>query len=295
MDDGGIQFAPGLSALGYVHLAIAVVGAVLLVRRHVWLGLALLLSGWAASGPVIAHPWGMIANKPWILAVEHLEILRRWWWPGRAIALLHLVVAPSLALILERIGGWKAAVAGLGALALVVAPLRADSLFPLRAWNAEVPAGIACLASAPRGAVIDLPLLVDQKNLWWQTLHHQPILGGMMLKKSAFAPQKFTAIQVENPLMADLIAIGRREYTRAVGSASPADRASLTDLGYRYVLVRVDSFGRHRVNRGGEKTWISEWSRPRRQLVTLLGAPGWEDEAHAIWRLDGAPIRCAGQ
>ncbi|MFN7147045.1 MAG: hypothetical protein ACK4YP_24970, partial [Myxococcota bacterium] len=141
------------------------------------------------------------------------------------------------------------------------------------------------------GAVIDVPLLVDQKNLWFQTVHGKPILGGMLLKKAAFAPPAFTALRDGDPLVRTLEAIGEHQPLRDVAPATEAERAALGDLGYRYVLARVDAFARPR-NVGGAVEWVSEWSRPRRQLLALLGAPAAEDAALAVWTLDGGAIDC---
>jgi hypothetical protein len=177
------------------------------------------------------------------------------------------------------------------ALATLV-PLRREALLPIGSWDASVPTTLACLAAAPDGAVIDVPLLVDQKNLWYQTVHGKPLLGGMLLKKVAFAPPEVAALQADNGLLRELATIGEHQYTRGAGVADPTDRAALIGLGYRYVLARADAFGHARVERDGHATVISDWPRARRLLVALLGAPAAEDEALGLWTLDNAGVAC---
>lgn len=292
VDDGGVRFIPGLPAFGWVHLLLATVGAVLVGRRSVATPVLLVLGLCVASGPVFILADAVFANTPWLYAVEHVDLLRRWWWPGRAVALTHVLLAPLLAVALDRLGGVRAVATGALILLAILVPLRRDDLLPLASWDPTPPPALACLATAPRGAVIDLPLLVDQRNLWLQTLHHQPLFGGMLLKKASFAPPEFAALRTTDPLIAALEAIGAKQYTRSLPPATPEERAALTTLGYRYVLARIDAFRHAREDRRGT-TWVSEWSRPRRQLLTLLGEPAWEDEALAIWTIGGEELGCA--
>ncbi len=320
LDDGGLRFNPGIPALFGVHLLVAAVGCGLLLwgvagrdgapdtaRRGalrgapprpknklswIWLPLALGGALVVASGPAFVVGDALVPNRAWIALVAEVDALRRWWWPGRAVFLVHVLVAPLLAVVLAAVPWRRGArvLAGLGLLAVLLAPLRREALLPMATWDAAVPDTLACLAAAPPGAVIDVPLLVDQKNLWFQTVHRHPILGGMLLKKPAFAPAAFAAFRHEDPLVAALDLIGEKHYTRDVAPATEAQRMALVARGYRYVLARVDAFARPRTDARGQTTWVSEWSRPRRQLLSLLGPPAAEDAALAAWTLDGAPL-----
>jgi hypothetical protein len=235
----------------------------------------------------------LVANRLWIALVAEVDALRRWWWPGRGVFLAHLLLAPLVPLALGAVRHRGARlVAGVALLGAVVAPLRREALLPMASWDAAVPPSLACLAGAAPGAVVDVPLLVDQKNLWFQTVHRHPILGGMLLKKPAFAPAEFTSFRAEEPLLVALDAVGAKAYTRDLAPATEAERAALVAKGYRYVAARIDAFARTRGERDGTSTRVSEWSRPRRQLLALLGPPAFEDGALAIWTLDGSPLRC---
>lgn len=302
LDDGtgseGLRFNAGLPALFAVHLIAGLLGGGLLlarggVRRWGWIVGAGALAILVASGPAVVLGGHLVPNRPWIALVAAVDVLRRWWWPGRAVFVLHLLVAALLPVLLTALPRGARLVGGAGLLLVVLGLLRRDALVPLATWDAAVPGALACLAAAPPGAVIDLPLLVDQKNLWFQTVHQKPLLGGMLLKKTAFAPPAFTALRADDPLLRSLEAVGNREYTRELEPATPEARAALGAHGYRYVLARIDAFRRTRTGADGEATWISEWSRPRRQLLALLGPPAIEDEALAIWTLSGAALPCA--
>ncbi|MDP2312535.1 MAG: hypothetical protein Q8P41_06480 [Pseudomonadota bacterium] len=303
LDEGELRFNPGIPAMFAVHLVVAVLGLAWMlarggegarsgVRAWGWLAIAATLTLLVASGPAIVIGGHLVPNRPWIALVATVDILRRWWWPGRAIFLFHLFVAGLLPVLLRALPRKLWIPAGAALLLATGVPLRREALLPLATWEAVVPGSLACLAAAPAGAVIDLPLLVDQKNLWYQTVHKKPILGGMLLKKEAFVPLAFTALRKSDPLLAALEAVGDRQYTRNVIPATSEARAALAAHGYRYVLARVDAFRRPRTDADGAVVWVSEWSRPRRQLLALLGAPAVEDDALAFWTLDGSAVPC---
>jgi hypothetical protein len=133
---------------------------------------------------------------------------------------------------------------------------------------------------------------MQQENLYFQTIHQKPLLGGMLVTKAAFAPPQITALKENSRLLRALVAVGERSYA----GAAPAlleDRQQLLDLGYRYVLVQQAGFARPSEGDRGEVVWTSDWSRARRMLVNILGAePGKEDERFALWTLDGAGLGC---
>ncbi len=301
LEEGGLRFNAGIPALFRVHLAVAALGLGVLLasggvsgaaRRWGWVAGALLLALVVASGPVFVLGDRLIPNRTWIALVTELDVLRRWWWPGRAVFLFHLLVAGLVPVLLHALPRRLGIPAGGVLLLVVVGLLRREALLPLSAWDATVPPSLRCLAAAPPGAVIDVPLLVDQKNLWFQTVHEKPLLGGMLLKKAAFVPEQFTELRATDPLLAAIERIGDRQYTRETTPAAPEARKALAAYGYQYVVARIDAFWRPRADDDGTVTLVSEWSRPRRQLLALLGAPAFEDHALAIWTLDGTPLAC---
>ena len=219
-------------------------------------------------------------------------MFRRWWWPGRALFLVHALVVATAAVALERLRPrWLAnSLLGLAVLGVTASGWR-QGLLPLERWAREDSAGVACLAAAPEGAVVDLPYARDQRHLYLQTLHQKPVLGGMLSKKTAFAPQEQRELREENSFLDLLLDLGNRQYTRSLTYDEP-DRQRLVDLGYRYLLVRTDAFQRPKIKAGGAIEWLPDWPRLRRNLYRPLGDPDYEDEHIAIYRFDGGVLRC---
>ena len=170
--------------------------------------------------------------------------------------------------------------------------LRQEGFLPVGRWDGRAGPVLSCLKAAPAGAVIDLPYVMQQENLYFQTIHQKPLLGGMLVTKAAFAPPQIATLKQNAPLLRSLVAVGERNYSGAA-PALPEHRQQLLDLGYRYVLVQQGGFDRPTEGDRGEVVWTSDWSRARRVLVNILGAePGKEDERFALWTLDGAALGC---
>ncbi len=167
-----------------------------------------------------------------------------------------------------------------------------EGFLPVGRWDGRAGPVLSCLKAAPAGAVIDLPYVMQQENLYFQTIHQKPLLGGMLVTKAAFAPPQIAALKQGSPLLRSLVAVGERNYAGAV-PALAEDRQQLLDLGYRYVLVQQAGFVRPSQGDREEVEWTSDWPRARRMLVNILGAePGKEDERFALWTLDGAGLGC---
>jgi hypothetical protein len=292
MEDGALQASFGPRLFAEAHLLL--VGLALWrARGHALLpalvgGLGLIL----AWGPALVLGDARWPNPAYQALVQALEPLRRWWWPERAavfaLAACCAFAAPAVLALRPR---WRPAAVGALAL-LLLARGHEAGLLPLPAWSAAASPGWACLAAAPPGAVIELPYAVDQKNLYHQTLHGKPQLGGMLVGKDAFVPEGTRALLRDNALLAGVAEIAARERVRAP-TIGAGDRAALAALGFRYVAVRADTFLRPRPDRDGGLQVESDWGRGRRLLVPLLGEPAWEDEALALWTLDGAALPCA--
>jgi hypothetical protein len=170
--------------------------------------------------------------------------------------------------------------------------LRQEGLLPVGRWDGRAGPVLACLKAAPAGAVIDLPYVMQQENLYFQTIHQKPLLGGMLVTKAAFAPPQIAALKQNSPLLRALVAVGERNYT-GVAPVLAGDRQQLLDLGYRYILVQQAGFQRPTEGNRGEVAWTSDWPRARRMFVEILGSePGKEDERFALWSLDGSDLGC---
>lgn len=276
IDEEGVQFLPATPIWLLAQALVLLLGWRGRGLWMFWLGSSLLI----AAGPALTLGDRFWPNPLYLTLIEHLPILRRWWWPERAIVGAVLVGAGWAALVLSRYQQrwtWLFFV-------LVLAQLAIARQIPLDHWRPPDNPALQCLQRAPAGAVIDLPLLTDQRNLFAQTLHHKPLLGGMLLKKQHFGMEPIAALQTENTLLRSLIQLGDRQLT-APRDATPADRDALRALGYRYVLVWIEAFAR-----SGSGGVTSDWGRVRRLLVPLLGAPISEDPSNALFTLDGPDL-----
>ncbi len=285
IDDGGLRFNGGaapLLAVDALVLAWAFWKGPARGRLAVWCVVALVI----ASGPAFVVGDELIRNPIYLAAVSASGILRRWWWPGRAVFVIHLVAAGAVARMAER--RWVGAALLLGAMVQLLPVL------PLSTWNATVPAPVRCLATLD-GAVVDVPYLTDQRNLWFQTTHHRPLLGGMLVKKPAFGGAQAAALVASNSYLAAIGAIGERRWTSDL-TYTLSDREAVLKLGYHWILVRTDWFRRPVTDRDGEIEWESEWTRPQRLLERAVeGRAVAHDDSVALYAIDpveGARVRC---
>ncbi len=291
VDDGGsFRFVGAEPSLGFASAGAALVGVALALRARKWAlaGGALAVAGvaaLAASGPLIVFGTGYIVNAPWVWAASHVEILRRWWWPGRAIFGLYL----GLAMVIPLLGRHRG-LSWLFALAVGVELVRTRDL-PIPTWDASVPAPLRCLAAAPPGAVIDLPFLSDQRNLWFQTLHGHPLLSGMLVKKPAFGSAAALELRATNAFLNTLLSYGELRVTQSP-AFDPADRDALVAAGFRYVVVDLTRMEGAAAGRAGTTFNTSMWPRLRRLLNPMIGAPQAEGGGAAVYTLDGSAMAC---
>jgi hypothetical protein len=293
IDEGGLRFVPGGTVAVAAQVVFGAVGILAAWRaqrgRAVVVLACLGAAVWLACGPAWIVGERVSPSSLYLWALESLPFLRRWWWPGRAIAIAQAVLCALVPLavgaLAERRGGLAVASACGG---LWIAQLGWVGQVPLGRWDASGSRVLECLATAPEGAVVDIPGEADQKHLFLQVLHGRPVLSGMLSSKASFAPPDVARLRAGNPLVRALDDIGARRWTR-VPDVPAAARDELRGLGYRYVLARADGFQRP----GADGGWESEWSRPRRLLEQLLGAaPFAEDARFAVWDLEGAAQEC---
>ena len=271
-------FLVGARLLGPLQL-LALLGGVLALRRR---SLPLLVL--AAVGLLVgAGPSTALYEQ----AAGELDLLRRWWWPMRATVLVHLAAAVLGA---KALSTWLARHPRvlLGAAVLTAAAWSLGHA-PLSSWEARFGDTTRCLAEAPEGAVLDLPLAKDQRHLWQQVGHGKPQMGGMLSQKASFGAGEVEELLRTNPFAEELVALGAGDFRR--GGEEPAGRGALVDLGYRYVLVRQGAY-----ERPSSQGTRSDYPRLERALLNRLGPPSSKDEdgpnAVTLWVLDGAALDC---
>ncbi len=284
IDQGGLRFQAGPRLIGPGLAALALAGLVRGRRVAAPVGFALGLTLLVAAGPLLVWGQGFLANPPYLLLVERWDVLRRWWWPGRALGVASMLGVGLAGVAVSRLGrgGPIAAVVGVTAVSL---GLWGADLLPLSRWDGRVSPGIACL-STEADAVLELPYALGQAPLYHQTVHERPMLNGMLVTKAAFQPPEVVALRAGNSYVRLLVALGERDWRRE-RVWDPADEAAFRAFGYDTVVFRKAGFLRPRPQRDGTVEMQSDWPRAERIIADVLGSPAWQDEAVAIYALDG--------
>lgn len=254
-----------------------------------WLLLATLL----ATGPLLILGSVLLPNPLYIALTQHLGFFQRLWWPGRAYVLIALmmpfVAAGALMAVPER---WRSA-AWLGLGLGWTAEAAVLDLYPFETWNAAIPAGYACLAEGPEGAVLELPYNFTQAHLYYQIAHGRPIFGGMLENNKVFTPRGTTELLKNNTLL-----IALRDPSSLYESefkVEAEDYTELEALGFRYVLLQKDAFLPPVTQElsGLAATAIRSRSRNTERVIrNTLGTPVYSDARVSIYSLAGAPPPC---
>lgn len=206
-------------------------------RPWIWTGAAFLT--WAL-GPhllVLGLRTGLLL--PGIL-LRYLPVVANARIPGRAIVMVYLALSMLVAVALTRS---KARTPYLVAIAVLLLVDLLPSPIPLVALDR--PAAYVELGQRPPGAVLELPLGIrdgfgevgrlDHRTLYYQTFHHQPIVGGFVARM----PESLAHDVQASPTIRVLLELSRGGVVdaslRAAGlSAAPA---LLADRAVRYLMV----------------------------------------------------------
>lgn len=274
---GSVVFAPvlfGLAAAGVWGSRGRRWGAPLL-----WLVIAVSL----ALGPYLTSIEGHPIPGPF-LAFAQLPVLRRLWWPDRAL----LLAAPAVAVLA---GGGAARLGGHRRLARVPTLVPAVALAAVLLVEAflahpDLPLPSTSALPSPRAAALTLgagPLLVlpqvggpnPQGNTipLDQVFHGRPLVNGLMPPNDASAPATYRAFS-ESPPLAHLYGCAGLGHPWE-GNPAPAVEA-MTRLGIREVAVDVEQLV---ATRGDADPFLA-------CVASLLGEPATRRGPYEIWRLD---------
>lgn len=293
---GGISFYPQAIVLTWAQVLLAALG--LALSRHRWvLGAMLLASLALAVGHAVWVMGATVPNPLYVLAVKIIPFMRRLWWPGRAMAvvslLLGVLAAAGLGELARRRGPRLTMAVSLAGLALFGLELRRAGYGPFPSWPAQIPPGYACLAEGPPGAIIELPYGRSQAHLYYQTAHGRPILGGMVEDNAVFTPARQRALLEENSFLRVLLALANDPTSDE--QPLPEDQAAIAALGYRYVVLQHAPY----VMSGPASGLIDPrqsgiGNQLRRRLARLLGAAVYTDADLSIYAPWGDPSPCDG-
>jgi len=264
------------------------------IRRGPLVAIALASMILAAGSIVQVGGWAL-PNPPFIALSKLVGVMRRLWWPARALSFFTIVLGLAVVDLLDRAGrrGLRLQ-AGLAILLSVawLGELRAGGHLPFPTWQADIPAGYRCLADGPPGALIELPHAWTQAHLYYQSAHGRPIMGGMLENNPVFTPPALTRLRRSNRFLRELAAATRPGAPDVRYTA--ADARTIHDLGYRYVVFQKDAFIAEQT--GASRADNVQRTRLRRTLKGLrrmLGPPVYDDVRLAIFAPWGDPRPCA--
>ncbi|MDP6932886.1 MAG: hypothetical protein QGG40_08205 [Myxococcota bacterium] len=258
-----------------------------------------------ATGPVFIVDTVALPNPVYIFLSQVVGFLRRLWWPGRAYVFLCLLGAGVVAVVLAWIrtlqvqrlppaigsGPRLQAIACIALAGLWSLDLRRLELAPMDTWSAAIPDGYQCLATGEEGAIIELPFGWTQAHLYYQSVHHRPLFGGMIEDNPVFAPTESLALRDANSFLRFLLALSKFDRTDEQWTAG--DRDALKDMGYRYVVLQRDAlFVTSDADSLLDDALKTRRRRIRKKLIEAMGRPVFSDARLDIFAPWGDPAPC---
>jgi len=284
---------------------------VLFFGHPFWFGLACLV----VFSPQISRRWGLyvlaalafavgpsltvVGQEPipmphYLWAYHFVPFFERLWFPYRWIGMAFFGVCLGMGLILhsrkEALGKLlpfvSVALIGLG----IMSQVRAGA-FPLKTRTWEVPESLREVGRRG-GGIIEIPMMVPRASLMYQSVHQQPLFGGMGENAPIFWPRGFKH-QMGNHFIRAL----RQAVRTHSGPHSyiQADVAALQQTGMRWVILDRDA----QMNVVQKASWWALKPELRRAtstrtvavLTDMMGPPVAVDEHLVVWDLEkGQPF-----
>ncbi|CAG0930996.1 hypothetical protein TFLX_01951 [Thermoflexales bacterium] len=255
--------------LGYVTLALAIIGALIYRRRAGFWVLTAIVCVLLALGPQLRVNGQLYPDvpMPYRLVEGLFRILRK---PDRFNVILALPIAMLatfgvMALIQRRQTGRFAGVLALGLGALILIEYR---VAPFPTTQVDTPAWFSQLAQEPGDfAILDLPMNLGSTNKWYmyyQIVHGKALVEGRVSR----LPREAFAFMERSPLLQSLRR-GNRMDPAVVGVSYQLQR--LADADVRY-LVMHKKFAR--------PEQLADW----RDWLTF--SPLYEDDEIVVYRTD---------
>ncbi len=249
----------------------------------------LICSAIVGMGPMVIIADQVFTNPVYMYLAKGVSFIRRLWWPGRIVGLAAVLGYLLFPVVLAGHRYRRQAV--LAASFSMIAAMFVAQLLPMVTWEAYVPAGYRCLATGPKGAVIELPYSFTQGHLYYQTYHQRPIFGGMVEDNPVFSPDEFVEMRKTNTFVRRILELTR--LMRSNVEWTEADKAALHELGYRYVVVQKDAFTTEDTAPLAQKELQAVRLRKlERDLRAMMGNPVFTDARSSIFAPWGDPIPC---
>ena len=214
-----------------------------------WLGAVLLLLV-VGVGPALPLDGGeTVTWYPYLLLYNTVPFLDRLWFPYRIVVMVFLVlctaVGPALRPVLRGLAATeRPRLARVGPLLLAalllslnLAEQQRQLCWPFVTRDVSPPAVYPWIGSQG-GAVIHMPFGINQPSIIWQTVHEQPIFGGMGENARLLWPEGMT-----DRVRIDVISTMRRATRDPGGATVPSSERGLIRLrkeGFRWVVLHRD-------------------------------------------------------
>ncbi len=204
-----------------------------------------------ALGPYLVAPDGTSSGipAPFLAVYAPLEVLRRFWWPYRHVAVLTIALVPLAALGAEQVlarAGRRAPVVLVLLLALLPVDLQARGGHPWVATSRfEPPPVYGELARLPGSVILELPLSPElgrqQASLSYQWIHGKTLVNGHAMWVDRVRPEAWDRWVAANGFLADL----QRLERGTLHGTMRLRRRDIDDLrhqGVRYLTLNSEYF-----------------------------------------------------
>ncbi len=296
----------GAPMLGYCTWMGGILLALFLGRdRLTWMGGAALMLLFALGPAVPLSDGNTISNLPYILSWHLVPFLSRLWFPYRLVVMAFLCLSLAIALALDKLfrilgnaKNGRLSRAGRGPVPLaVVLALLALNLFeqhrqlewPFVTRDFSVPETFRWIGREG-GAIIHLPIGINQPSIVWQTIHHQPMFGGMGENARLLWPEGYKKRLKRQPIYFFRKVIYHPDIPAPRNSSIGLN--SLLDEGYRWVVLHrelVDTVGRRLLDSDPDKRDFADTLpfKVTNRLMEVLGSPSATEGPLVVWDLYG--------
>ncbi len=253
-------------AIGLVGTVLALYGVALTWRRHWrWLALGLFAGAMALGAEIFIFGWNTGVPGPYAL-IRDLPGVRSSHRPN------HFVLISILTTALFAAAGARALLVRTGRAAPALAAALVAALIAIDGWAGALPLYQRAMPApylhmpAPDGALLPVPPHINfsnSENLWYQTRHHWPIIGGFIGREppyplARYAPGikelRFGQVERDDILSPGWPALARETlaayqiryvmfHHRSMGSPLPRMREIIAEMGlsasYRDDLITI--------------------------------------------------------
>jgi hypothetical protein len=244
---------------------------------------------------------GPVVMPHYMFAYEHVPFFDRLWFPYRMIVIGFVVASLAFGYLivqLERRKGLSTRLfTGLIICWIAVTTVEQNrfAIFPFVTKDLTPPESMNWLAAESEeiDAVIHLPYGVTQPAIVWQTIHNQPLFGGMGENASVLWPDGFRERMRNSFVQALLRATRNPELEPRTPQYNPYQRGLMEEEGFRWIVLHRDllemEFEKHlRVHVDGLAR--SKGDAVLGRLLDLIGPPVAVEGPLVVWDLTGESL-----